>query len=95
MSSGGALPSEEHLRAAARQGVRDLVASRGPRLGGAVAAGALVTAAVCAPIVFPLLSGAAAATAVAGTVGLAGGLGTNLLSDVSLRVWDRLRSDGG
>ena len=62
-----------------------------------MAATAVVAAAACAPVVWPLLVAAGAGASVA-AVGAAlsqvGGVGSGLLSEAVIRAWDQLRSRG-
>ena len=62
-----------------------------------MAATAVVAAAACAPVVWPLLvvAGASASvTAVGAALSQVGGVGGGLLSEAVIRAWDRLRSRG-
>jgi WD40 repeat protein len=58
-----------------------------------LAATAAVAAAVCAPVVWPLLlAGSGAGAAVAMVISQVGGVGGGLLSEAVIRAWDKLRS---
>jgi hypothetical protein len=62
-----------------------------------LAATAVVAAAACAPVVWPLLlaAGAGSAAAVVGpALAQIGGVGGGLLSEAVIRAWDRVRSRG-
>ena len=103
-SSGREVPASAELRRAARDSVREWVASddaerhagRGWMM--PLAATAVVTAAACAPVVWPLLvaagASAGAAVAVGAALGQVGAVGGGLLSETVIRAWDRLRSRG-
>jgi hypothetical protein len=97
----GASASVE-LRRRAQESVRGWVTSASAG-GGAdrkwaapLAATAAVTAAACAPVVWPLLgAGNGATAAVVGTaLGQLGGVSGNLLAEAVVRAWDKLRSRG-
>src|SRR5215469_15934215 len=91
-------------RRRAQDSVRELVRSAGARGRGGhrwvvpLAATAAVAAAVCAPVVWPLLLAAGAgggAAVVGGALSqVGGGVGVGLLSEAVIRAWDKLRSGG-
>lgn len=101
MPGGTGNPDAEGLISAAQGGVREVVAE-GDDPGKAttrwvapLAAAATVAAAACAPVVWPLLSGGAqvGSAVVSAALGQVGALGGGLLSEVVIRVWDRMRGD--
>ena len=100
LSGAGASTSVE-VRAAARDGVREVVAAGGAsgrsgrRWVVPAAAVAAVAAAACAPVAWPLLAGGAAAAALAAAFGQVGGVGGGLLAEAVIRAWDRSRARGG
>ena len=100
LSGAGASTSVE-VRAAARDGVREVVAAGGAsgrsgrRWVVPTAAVAAVAAAACAPVAWPLLAGGAAAAALAAAFGQVGGVGGGLLAEAVIRAWDRSRARGG
>ncbi len=61
-----------------------------------LAATAAVAAAVCVPVVWPLLlaGSGAGAVAVAAVISQVGGVGGGLLSEAVIRAWDKLRAPG-
>jgi hypothetical protein len=88
------------MRAAARDGVREMVAAGGAsgRSGRQwvvpLSAAAAVVAAACTPVAWPLLAGgfAAGPAALAAAFGQVGGVGGALLGEAVIRAWDRLRA---
>jgi WD40 repeat protein len=101
VGAGISLPVE--VRAAARDGVREVVAAGGAygrsgrRWVVPLAAASAVAAAACTPVAWPLLAGGALAVpaALAAAFGQVGGVGGALLSEVVIRAWDRLRAGEG
>ena len=98
LSAGAGIHEPSQLVAAARNGVRELVAgsvsgTSGHRRLVPLAAAAAVAAAACAPIAWPLLAGGAlvAPATLNALFGQVGGVGGGLLSEAVIRVWDRLR----
>ena len=103
-SAGLSIPGSSGLIAAARDGVREVVARSvsghsGRRWVVPLAAAAAVAAAACAPIAWPLLAGGALVgpAALTALFGQVGGMGSGLLSEAVIRAWDRLqdREHGG
>ena len=98
VGEGASVPVE--VRAAARDGVREVVAaggasgSSGRRWVVPTAAVAAVAAAACAPVAWPLLAGGAAAAALAAAFGQVGAVGGGLLTEAVIRAWDRSRAGG-
>lgn len=61
-----------------------------------LAAASAVAAAACTPVVWPLLAGGALApAALTAAFGQVGAVGGGLLTEVVIRVWDRLRAVKG
>ena len=99
--AGAGASTSVEVRAAARDGVREVVAAGGAsgrsgrRWVVPAAAVAAVAAAACAPVAWPLLAGGAAAAALAAAFGQVGGVGGGLLAEAVIRAWDRSRARGG
>ena len=101
VGAGASMPAG--VRAAAQDGVREVVAAggvsgrSGHRWVVPLAAVAAVAAAACAPVAWPLLAGGALAGSAALTAafGQVGGLGGGLLAEAVIRAWDRLRDREG
>ena len=99
-SSGHGIPTSAELRYRAQDSIREWVtAASAPGRAGSkwvvpLAASAAITAAACAPVVWPLLAGAGGGAAVAAAVSQLGGMGGGLLAEAAIRAWDRLRSHG-
>ncbi len=97
---GAGTPMPVEVRAAAQDGVREVVAAGGAsgrsgrRWAVPLVAVAAVAAAACAPVAWPLLAGEALAApaALAAAFGQVGGLGGGLLGEAVIRAWDRLRA---
>ena len=89
--------ASDRARVAAQDSVRATVAAEG-KSGGSrrrwvapLSAVAVVAAAACAPVAWPLLVSGASAAAVTAAFTQVGGVGAGLLSEVVIRAWDRLR----
>ena len=100
---GAGTPMPVEVRAAAQDGVREVVAAGGAsgrsgrRWVVPLVAAAAVASAACAPVAWPLLAGGALAApaALAAAFGQVGGLGGGLLGEAVIRAWDRLRAREG
>jgi WD40 repeat protein len=95
--SGDGLPAPDELRRQAQASVREWVNSaQTPTESGRpwipLAAAAALAAAVCAPVVWPLLAAGSGVAVAGAALSQVGGVGGGLLAEVVIRVWDRLRS---
>jgi WD40 repeat protein len=96
------VPEATELRHRAQDSVREWVASASAHGEASrkwvvpLAVGAGMAAAVCAPVVWPLLAAGtgSSAAAVGAALSQVGGVGGGLLAEAVLRAWDRLRSAG-
>lgn len=88
---GGPMPDE--LRAAAQGGIREAVVDR--RWNRPLMSVATIVAAACAPVVWPLLAGGMAASAeLTAVFAQVGGVGSGLITEILIRLWDRLGDNG-
>jgi WD40 repeat protein len=104
LSSGQGASTSAELRRQAQESVRVSVASANThgrsdrRWTVPLAVTAVVAAAACAPVVWPLLLAAGVGSGGAAAVGAAltqvGGVGGGLLTEAVIRAWDRVRSRG-